>query len=110
MEQQKGIKSVAEEDALRKLLASDEEDEDEGQLDKKDGDDDKDEDEENKEKDEKVNKFYFHENPKLEKYESEILDLRQSSMIIFLSSNFRTKINQTKIWIKRRTKRRKKNN
>ncbi|KAG7202312.1 hypothetical protein KM043_018644 [Ampulex compressa] len=52
LEQQKEIKSVAEEDALRKLLRSDEEEEDEEQTDKKD-DEDKDEDEENKEKDDK---------------------------------------------------------
>lgn len=53
LEQQKEIKSVAEEDALRKLLASDEEDEDEEEADKKDGDEDKDEDDEHKEKDDK---------------------------------------------------------
>lgn len=56
MEQQKEIKSVAEEDALRKLLASDEEEGDEEQTDKKDGDEDKDEDDENKEKEDKVRK------------------------------------------------------
>lgn len=54
LEQQKEIKSVAEEDALRKLLASDEDDEDdEEQTDKKDGDDEKDDDDEHKDKDEK---------------------------------------------------------
>ncbi|XP_076670825.1 transcription factor IIFalpha [Andrena cerasifolii] len=53
LEQQKEIKSVAEEDALRKLLASDEEEGDEEQTDKKDGDEDKDEDDENKEKEDK---------------------------------------------------------
>lgn len=53
LEQQKEIKSVAEEDALRKLLASDEDEEDEEQQDKKEGEEDKEEDEENKEKDEK---------------------------------------------------------
>ncbi|XP_076246710.1 transcription factor IIFalpha isoform X2 [Calliopsis andreniformis] len=53
LEQQKEIKSVAEEDALRKLLASDEEEEDEEQTDKKGGEEDKDEDEENKEKEDK---------------------------------------------------------
>ncbi|OAD55838.1 General transcription factor IIF subunit 1, partial [Eufriesea mexicana] len=51
LEQQKEIKSVAEEDALRKLLASDEDDEDEEQADKKDGDEEKDEDDEHKDKD-----------------------------------------------------------
>ncbi|XP_029170883.1 general transcription factor IIF subunit 1 [Nylanderia fulva] len=53
LEQQKEIKSVAEEDALRKLLASDEEEDDEEQTDKKEGEEDKDEDEEGKEKDDK---------------------------------------------------------
>ncbi|XP_015187446.1 PREDICTED: general transcription factor IIF subunit 1 [Polistes dominula] len=53
LEQQKEIKSVAEEDALRKLLASDDDEEDEEQADKKEGDEDKDENEENKEKDDK---------------------------------------------------------
>ncbi|XP_076750324.1 transcription factor IIFalpha [Xylocopa sonorina] len=53
LEQQKEIKSVAEEDALRKLLASDEDEDDEEQADKKDGDEDKDEDDEHKEKDDK---------------------------------------------------------
>lgn len=53
LEQQKEIKSVAEEDALRKLLASDEEDEDEDEDEKNDKEEDKDDDEENKEKDEK---------------------------------------------------------
>lgn len=53
LEQQKEIKSVAEEDALRKLLASDEDEEDEEQQDKKDGDEDKDDDDDNKEKDDK---------------------------------------------------------
>ncbi|KZC13126.1 General transcription factor IIF subunit 1, partial [Dufourea novaeangliae] len=53
LEQQKEIKSVAEEDALRKLLASDEEEDDEEQTDKKDGNEDKDEEDENKEKEEK---------------------------------------------------------
>ncbi|XP_017879722.1 general transcription factor IIF subunit 1 [Ceratina calcarata] len=53
LEQQKEIKSVAEEDALRKLLASDEEDEDEEEADKKDGDEDKEEDDEHKDKDDK---------------------------------------------------------
>ncbi|KAI4486396.1 hypothetical protein M0802_012287 [Mischocyttarus mexicanus] len=53
LEQHKEIKSVAEEDALRKLLASDDDEEDEEQADKKDGDKDKDDNEENKEKDEK---------------------------------------------------------
>ncbi|KAL0111695.1 hypothetical protein PUN28_013115 [Cardiocondyla obscurior] len=47
------VKSVAEEDALRKLLASDEDDDDEEQTDKKDNDEDKDEEEEGKEKDDK---------------------------------------------------------
>lgn len=56
LEQQKEIKSVAEEDALRKLLASDEDEDDEEQTDKKGGDEDKDEDDENKEKEEKVTK------------------------------------------------------
>lgn len=56
MEEQKEIKSVAEEDALRKLLASDEDEEDEEQTDKKEGEEDKDEDEEGKEKDDKVTK------------------------------------------------------
>ncbi|KOC60429.1 General transcription factor IIF subunit 1, partial [Habropoda laboriosa] len=55
LEQQKEIKSVAEEDALRKLLASDEDEDDEEQADKKDGDEDKDEDDEHKEKDDKKN-------------------------------------------------------
>ncbi|XP_012541502.1 general transcription factor IIF subunit 1 [Monomorium pharaonis] len=49
----KEIKSVAEEDALRKLLASDEDEDDEEQTDKKNGEEDKDEDEEGKEKDDK---------------------------------------------------------
>lgn len=49
----KEIKSVAEEDALRKLLASDEDEDDEEQTDKKDGEEDRDEDEEGKEKDDK---------------------------------------------------------
>nr|XP_012145284.1 PREDICTED: general transcription factor IIF subunit 1 isoform X2 [Megachile rotundata] len=53
LEQQKEIKSVVEEDALRKLLASDEDEDDEEQTDKKDGDEDKDEDDENKEKEDK---------------------------------------------------------
>lgn len=53
LEQQKEIKSVAEEDALRKLLASDEEEDDEDQTDKKEGEEDKDDDEEGKEKDDK---------------------------------------------------------
>ncbi|XP_012268691.1 general transcription factor IIF subunit 1 isoform X2 [Athalia rosae] len=54
LENQKEIKSVAEEDALRKLLASDEDSQgEENEDDKKDGDDDKDDDEENKDKDEK---------------------------------------------------------
>jgi len=53
VEKQKEIKSVAEEDALRKLLASDEDDDDEEETDKKDGEEDKDEDEEGKEKDDK---------------------------------------------------------
>ena len=53
LEQQKEIKSVVEEDALRKLLASDEDEDDEEQADKKDGDEDKDEDDENKEKEDK---------------------------------------------------------
>lgn len=53
LEQQKEIKSVAEEDALRKLLASDEDEEDEEQADKKEGEEDKEEDDENKEKDDK---------------------------------------------------------
>ncbi|XP_076649022.1 transcription factor IIFalpha [Halictus rubicundus] len=53
LEQQKEIKSVAEEDALRKLLASDEEEDDEEQADKKEGDEDKDEEDENKEKEDK---------------------------------------------------------
>lgn len=53
LEQQKEIKSVAEEDALRKLLASDEEEDEEEQNEKKDGEDDKEEDEEGKDKDDK---------------------------------------------------------
>ncbi|XP_076163387.1 transcription factor IIFalpha isoform X2 [Ptiloglossa arizonensis] len=53
LEQQKEIKSVAEEDALRKLLASDEDEDDEEQADKKEGDEDKDEEDENKEKEDK---------------------------------------------------------
>ncbi|XP_053983198.1 general transcription factor IIF subunit 1 [Hylaeus anthracinus] len=53
LEQQKEIKSVAEEDALRKLLASDEDEEDEEKADKKEGDEDKEEEDENKEKEEK---------------------------------------------------------
>ena len=53
LESQKEIKSVAEEDALRRLLASDEEDEDEENAEKKD-DSDKNEDEEGKDKDDKV--------------------------------------------------------
>lgn len=53
LEQQKEIKSVAEEDALRKLLASDEDEDDEEQTDKKEGEEDKDEVEEGKEKDDK---------------------------------------------------------
>lgn len=57
MEQQKEIKSVAEEDALRKLLASDEDEDDEEQADKKEGDEDKDEEDENKEKEDKVTKY-----------------------------------------------------
>lgn len=57
MEQQKEIKSVAEEDALRKLLASDEEDNDEEQTDKKESEEDKNDDEEGKEKDDKVRSY-----------------------------------------------------
>ncbi|XP_046412368.1 general transcription factor IIF subunit 1 isoform X1 [Neodiprion virginianus] len=54
LEQQKEIKSVAEEDALRKLLASDEDSQgEENEEEKKDGEDDKDDDEDNKDKDEK---------------------------------------------------------
>ncbi|XP_012281226.1 general transcription factor IIF subunit 1 isoform X2 [Orussus abietinus] len=53
LEQQKEIKSVAEEDALRKLLVSDEEDEDQEEQGKKDGEEEKEEDEENKDKDDK---------------------------------------------------------
>ncbi|XP_020298180.1 general transcription factor IIF subunit 1 [Pseudomyrmex gracilis] len=53
LEQQKEIKSVAEEDALRKLLASDEEEDDEEKTDKKEGEEDKDDDEDGKEKDDK---------------------------------------------------------
>ncbi|XP_018303388.1 general transcription factor IIF subunit 1 [Mycetomoellerius zeteki] len=52
-EPQKEVKSVAEEDALRKLLVSDEDEDEEEQTDKKDGEVDKDEDEEGKEKDDK---------------------------------------------------------
>lgn len=49
------MKSVAEEDALRKLLASDEDSQgEEDEEEKKDGEDEKDDDEENKDKDEKV--------------------------------------------------------
>ncbi|XP_066592188.1 general transcription factor IIF subunit 1 [Prorops nasuta] len=53
LELQKDIKSVAEEDGLRKLLVSDESEEEGEDKDKKDKDDDKEEDEENKEKDER---------------------------------------------------------
>lgn len=49
LEKQKEIKSVAEEDALRKLLVSDEEDEDEDEKNNKDEDEDKNEDDDNKE-------------------------------------------------------------
>ncbi|KAJ8667134.1 hypothetical protein QAD02_008796 [Eretmocerus hayati] len=52
LELQKEIKSVAEEDALRKLLASDEEEDDEDQSDRKD-DDEKNDSEEGKDKDDK---------------------------------------------------------
>lgn len=55
LEKQKEIKSVAEEDALRKLLVSDEDDEDESDKEKKD-DDDKNEDDENKEKEKEKDK------------------------------------------------------
>lgn len=55
-EQHGKIKSVAEEDALRKLLASDEEDEDEEQADKKDVES-SDEEAESKDKNDKVRKL-----------------------------------------------------
>jgi len=52
-ERQNEVKSVAEEDALRKLLASDEDEQDEEQVDKE-SEEDKNEDDDGKEKDNKV--------------------------------------------------------
>ncbi|XP_043271762.1 general transcription factor IIF subunit 1 isoform X2 [Venturia canescens] len=54
-EQHSTVKSVAEEDALRKLLASDEDDDDEEQNEKKEGEDDGSSDAEAKDKDDKEN-------------------------------------------------------
>ncbi|XP_043479540.1 general transcription factor IIF subunit 1-like [Leptopilina heterotoma] len=56
LEEKKEIKSVAEEDALRKLLVSDEEDDDEDEKEKKDDDDDKHEEDGNKEADKEKDK------------------------------------------------------
>lgn len=57
-EQHGTVKSVAEEDALRKLLASDEDDEDEEQNEKKEGEEDGSSDAEAKDKDDKVSTFF----------------------------------------------------
>ncbi|XP_014470356.1 PREDICTED: general transcription factor IIF subunit 1 [Dinoponera quadriceps] len=92
LEQQKEIKSVAEEDALRKLLASDEEEDDEEQTDKKEGEEDKDDDEEGKEKDDKdkdkLGKESDKRKDKKKKKKAKKKDLKKSSSGKDSSSDF----------------------